>query len=268
MFNSLFAFPPKFSFLKDSQNIKIVRGHLFFTCEPHPSFPYSPLLRVLDVRHILIVVRTRQQKSPTATAQINVDELEFTELHFKLPNGFKADGAVLLPSLCSFHWKEEQERYEQLTVEIPAMPVEPGSESMYRGYFVNRYSFTPRKSYHEPPMLDLISSCKIFSSSYHYFQHTLSHFIPCSISGRSIMRLSACEIRNHRQVIVTGNLVPITTIDESSADVNDSQGQQAFSFRFAPQWLSLSSLYKVDYLSGAVINILSYDGRIKITYPA
>lgn len=82
------------------------------------------------------------------------------------------------------------------------------------------------------------------------------------------MRLSACEIRNHRQVIVTGNLVPITTIDESSADVNDSQGQQAFSFRFAPQWLSLSSLYKVDYLSGAVINILSYDGRIKITYPA
>lgn len=261
MSNSFFAFPPNFSF-KFSQKIKIVCGHLFFSCSPHPTFLYSPLLRVLGVRYLITGMNSRRQITPTTSAPINIDELEFTKLHFQLPNGFRTDGAVALPSLCSFHWKEEREKFEQLTVEIPAMEQQFGC----RGCFINRYSFTPRKSYFEPPMLEFISSCKVFPSPSPSYERRLSHFIPCSISGRSIMLLTARETGKFRKE-EPSELV-LTTIGESSADVDYSHGEPSFSFRVAPEWLSDSRLCKLDYLSGAVIYTSEDNRGIKIVYPA
>lgn len=215
-------------------------------------------------------MRTGPRISPTASATINVEERELTDLYFELPNGFKKGifEEIALPSLCSFHWKEERERYDQLTVEIPATE----QQSACHGYFVNRYTFIPRKSYNEPPMLNLISSSKVFpkafpspSPSYCYRS---SPFFPSSLSGRSIILHSACEYDTLRDRVEARELVLTTTIDESSADADYSQGQPSSSFRVAPKWLPDSWRYKIDYLSGALIYTSEDKRGIKITYPA
>lgn len=231
------------------------------------------ILKVLDIRHLLTVVRTGPRISPTASATINVEERELTDLYFELPNGFKKGiiEEVALPSLCSFHWKEERERYDQLTVEIPATE----QQSACHGYFVNRYTFIPRKSYNEPPMLNLISSTKVFpkvfpSPSPSYWLRS-APFFPNSLSGRSIILYSACENSTLRDLVEgPRELVLTTMIDESSTDADYSQGQPSLSFRVArsPKWLPETWRYKIDYLSGAVIYTSEDKRGIKIAYPA
>lgn len=79
-----------------------------------------------------------------------------SDINFELPHGYEFNGLVRFFSLCSFHWKEEWEKFDQLTIEIEAFKNNCG------GSFINRYSFTPRRSQDNPPGLTLISSREVF----------------------------------------------------------------------------------------------------------
>lgn len=241
--------------------IKIIRGQLFLIWNTFGSSP--SFLRVLDIQHLLSTARTAQRISSTATAPIDFDELESKDLHFELPVGYTPCGRVQLPSLCYFHWKEEQERFDQLTVEVPAME----QQSACYGCFVDRYAFTPRKSSCEPPKLNLISRSKVFPSpNPSYDGQMLSHFSPRSLSGCSIMLLRTYSPTLMERI----SWLDLTTIDESGADGNYLHGQPSSSIREVPSWLSLTPLHKckVDYLSSAIIYTCDDQRWIKIAYPA
>lgn len=243
--------------------IKIIREHLFLSWRTFSS-SITPFLRVLDVRNLLTVAGTDRRVSSTATAPINFDELEFTDIFFELPDEYAPRGSVELPSMCSFHWKEEREMYDQLTVEIEAKK----QQCACYGWFINRYAFTPRKSSSEPPTLSLVSSSVVFPyPDPSYDKHLLSRFITCSLSGLFIMLYRAYE-RGDTMPVITEFVM--TAIDENSADANFFEAQPSSSLRPVPEWLSLtvSRRCKLDHLSGAIIRTCDDQRWIKIAYPA
>lgn len=181
---------------------------------------------------------------------------------FEIPDGFRTDGEASLPSLCSFHWKEERERYDQLTFEIPVM----SRLSTCHGYFINRYTFTPRKSASEPPTLSLISSTKVLSSpDPSYIEQYSTRVNSSTLSGCSIMLYKAYNTENTR---IDWHV--LKTIDESIADANCPPGQLSSSIRSVPSEMSLSHYHKckMDHLSGAIIYTCAGERWIKIAYPA
>lgn len=245
---------------------KIIREHLFLSWRTFSS-SITPFLRVLEVRNLLNVAGTVGRVSSTAIAPINFDELEYTDIFFELPDGYGPCGSVELPSLCSFHWKEERERYDQLTVAIETTK----QQFTCRGWFINRYVFTSRKSSSEPPTLSLISSSKVFPyPNPSYAEQWLVRLITCSLSGFSIMLHEAFGERHRSKPMLTRFVM--TTIDESStdSDADFSKGQQSSSLWAVPKWLSLTVPHrcKLDHLSGAIIYTSEDQRWIKIAYPA
>lgn len=68
------------------------------------------------MQHLFPMLPENRQSS-SLTAPIEIDELGFTDLDVQVPSGYEITWATL-PSLCSFHWKEERERFDQLTMQF------------------------------------------------------------------------------------------------------------------------------------------------------
>lgn len=227
----------------------IILDHLFFSCSTYDD-PKVPLLRVLDIRHLFNTL-PEEHRSSSATARIDVDVLGFTDNHFELPPGYATEGRIARPSICSFHWKKERERFHQLTIAIHA-----GVRNTARwGPHIFRYASTPRKSDTEAPVLRLLSCANV---PYHINERHLFYRKQITLSGRLLLQSRHQLVRR------------LQMYDLVLATIDDGIVAQRQPFASAPQWLSRSSTftYDLDHQSGAIICTSTKERWIKIAYPA
>lgn len=236
--------------------ILIVREHLFIspTSAKYSYSSYSTL-RVLDLRHLFPALLENRRLSSVSTL-IHIDELGFTDLDIQVPPGYEVD-QITLPSLCSFHWKEER-RFDQLSIQIS---VTPADSSAREKWIVNRYAFTPRQSNTVPPTMTLIASTGIipthFSEERHFFTCVVDRL---TMSGRFIMKYTEYYGSSKDQLF-------LSMIDDSNME---AEGHLSFSMRAAPEWLNRAQgeQFILDYLSGAIVYKDRRQSHIGIFYPA
>lgn len=230
--------------------ITIIQGHLFLVDHGANSFLS---LRMLDIRHFFI-------SSPPVSETIDICELGFTDVDFGLPPDSEVviDEATV-PSLCSFHWKEERERVEVISVQIYSRVAHFGKGSP--GWSVIfRYAFTPRKSEAEPPMLTLlgrnaVDPRELSSDGKPAVLHCLIEQLPLSL--RALMLRAT--INKYEKPFF--DLVISVPKDKASAKGS------TLAVSSVPGRLDIDE-FSVDHLSGAVIHTGKGDRWIKIAYPA
>lgn len=236
--------------------ILIVREHLFIspTCAKYSYSSYSTL-RVLDLRHLFPALLENRRLSSVSTL-IHIDELGFTDLDIQVPHGYEVD-QITLPSLCSFHWKEER-RFDQLSIQIS---VTPADSSAREKWIVNRYAFTPRQSNTVPPTMTLIASTGIIPTHFSEERHVFTCVVDrLTMSGRFIMKYTEYYGSSKDQLF-------LSMIDDSNME---AEGHLSFSMRAAPEWLNRAQgeQFILDYLSGAIVYKDRRQSHIGIFYPA
>lgn len=198
------------------------------------------------------------RRSSSISAPIEIDELGFTDLDVQAPSGYDITWATL-PSLCSFHWREEWKRFDQLTIQF-SVALEHSPEDACEWPVINRYVFTPRRSDTEPPTMTLVASTGIirtpFSEGRHSFTCAVSQL---SLSGRFLLHHSIEEENGES----TDELL-LSTVDDNVGDAHDPP---SLSIRVAPYQQNREDLpFALDYLSSAIVYT---DGQhIKVEYPA
>lgn len=232
-------------------SITIILDHLFLSYKSN-NLPKRPLLRVLDIRHLFATLR-EEHRSSSATATIDLGVFGFTDAHFELPAGYVTNGCIAPPSLCSFHWKEERERFHQISVAIYA---EDEGDSDHSGPYFFRFAFTPRKSDIEAPVLHLLPCANIrppINEQYLFYRKRTT------LSGRLLINSKQLPFGMHR--LMKGLLLATSDGD------NVAQRQP---FASVPDWLfeQRPFTYDLDYLSGAIIHTNTDERWIKIVYPA
>lgn len=235
--------------------ISIIREHLFLSCYASKSLA----LRVLDIRH-LFAAQKDDSRSPSASAAIDIDRLGFTDLGVDLPFGFVV-GHATLPSLCSFHWKEKWEAFDQLSIQFTAR-----SEQSWINQWpvLNRYAFTPRKSEIEPPSLTLLSSIGLAPPPFCVEKSASTCLIEqVSLSGRSIVRHAA-----RKGGTEPTHEVALSVPDSGADGANSAHRPSLLLFRSIPELQFPFLQFDLDYLSGALIQTRARQRWIKITYPA
>lgn len=212
-----------------------------------------PILRVLDVRHLFSTL-PEEHRSSSAIATIKPDKLGFTDLDFKISGLGLSVREITLPSLCSFHWKEERKRFDMLSILLCVSRAEsPQSHDPWVQWpMLYQYAFTPRKSETEPLKLALVGK-KLFDPTPIIRQTGANPSLSCLVeqlplSARSIMRL----ILYRKIGISTLELAMLS----SSLILSKLHGK-----------LEVHQL-DVDHLSGAMILTRKGNRWIKIVYPA
>lgn len=206
------------------------------------------------MRHLFAMVPENRQSS-SMTAPIEIDELGFTDLDVQVPSGYEITWATL-PSLCSFHWREERERFDQLTMHF-FVTLEHSFQVTCQWPIVNRYAFTPRQSNTEPPTITLITSTGIirapFSEEWHSFTCAVNQL---SLSGHFLMHHSVAR----RGEEPTRELF-LSMVDDSAGEAHDLPSMRVVPYRQN----SIGLQFALDHMSSAIVYT---NGRhIKVEYP-
>lgn len=212
-----------------------------------------PILRVLDVRHLFSTL-PEEHRSSSAIATIKPDKLGFTDLDFNISGLGLSVREITLPSLCSFHWKEERKRFDMLSI---LLCVSRAESLQSHGPWVQwpmlyQYAFTPRKSETEPLKLALVRR-RLFDPKPTILQTGAQPSLSCLVeqlplSARSLMRLILYR-KNGNQSHELAMLSPSLTLSRVHGRLGVHQ-------------------FDVDHLSGAMIHTREGNRWIKIVYPA
>lgn len=210
------------------------------------------ILRVLDVRHLFATL-PEEHRSSSAIATIKPDKLGFTDLDFKISGLGLSVREITLPSLCSFHWKEERNRFDMLSILLSVSRAEyPQNHGWVQWPMLYQYAFTPRKSETEPLKLALVGR-RLFDPTPIIRQTGANPSLSCLVeqlplSARSIMRLilyNKIGNSSHELAMLSSSL----TLSKLHGRLDVHQ-------------------FDVDHLSGAMILTRKGNRWIKIVYPA